>query len=195
MKFLFLLPFVFLPRLILLAFFQVIYWEQTLKVPHHARLSNAAEDLIKGLIVSHDRRLGRTGGSEEIKNHPFFHGIDFSKPLRLQKSPYKPEIMHELDTSNFDPIEDRDDDNDSGDDNNGMDHCPSRGQHEASTDYHGFYEFTFRRFFNDSGHSLNLNNADNQFALNNFGGGTNDGGGGGGVGADGQVAGPDAVYV
>ena len=40
-------------------------------------------------------------GVEEIKAHPFFMGINWSK-LRDRKSPYIPEVKHCLDTRNFD---------------------------------------------------------------------------------------------
>ena len=126
-------------------------WEQYLRIPSHPRISPEAEDLIKGLCVSADRRLGRNKGSAEIKSHPFFRGIDFTKNLLTQPAPYKPDILHELDTSNFDAIGEDEEDFDSDDD--GWDEDVD-ARKRSGKDYHGFYEFTFRRFFDDGGHPL-----------------------------------------
>lgn len=119
---------------------QVIHWEQFLSIPRSAGLSQEAKDLILSLCTSHDARIG-ANGTEEIKQHAFFQSVDFSSSLRSREAPYKPSILFDTDTSNFDPIDPdklrNDDDNNEDDDNN---------------DYHGFYEFTFRRFFDDAGH-------------------------------------------
>lgn len=41
-------------------------------------------------------------GADEIKAHRFFKGIDWTKLARKEISaPFKPNIQHELDTSNF----------------------------------------------------------------------------------------------
>jgi hypothetical protein len=73
----------------------------------------------------------------------FFKNIDFSSSLRSREAPYKPSILYDTDTSNFDPIDPdklrNDDDKMTEEDDN-------------NRDYHGFYEFTFRRFFDDGGH-------------------------------------------
>jgi len=41
---------------------------------------------------------------EEIKAHPFFTGINWSK-LRERKSPFIPDVKNNWDTQNFDPYE------------------------------------------------------------------------------------------
>lgn len=46
-------------------------------IPPEANLSPAATDILKRLITDSDNRLGRNG-AEEIKNHPFFEGMDWS---------------------------------------------------------------------------------------------------------------------
>ncbi|TRY76378.1 hypothetical protein TCAL_03849 [Tigriopus californicus] len=163
----------------------VIKWEQTLNIPRVPRITKEAEDLIKGLCVNADRRLGREGGSADIKHHPFFHGIDFSRPLRNQKAPYKPDILHELDTSNFDPI-DEDGSSRSEDESNDGDDPHRNGK--SKKDYHGFYEFTFRRFFDDGGHPLPLeesggNGSSNSTATASSGGSTS------------GILPPDPIYV
>ena len=123
---------------------QVINWQAYISIPRTAGLSGEARDLILQLCTGADRRVGRNGGSEEIKNHQFFKGIDFNSQLRMKEAPHKPSIKFAEDTSNFDPIDPEklrpDDEIQSEDDNN--------------RDYHGFYEFTFRRFFDDGGHPV-----------------------------------------
>lgn len=122
--------------------FKVINWEKFMSIPRSAGLSPESRDLILSLCTSDDRRIGRNG-SDEIKTHPFFSNIDFTSLLRSGEAPYKPSIKFDTDTSNFDPIDpeklrpEEDDEND-----------------EINRDYHGFYEFTFRRFFDDHGHPV-----------------------------------------
>lgn len=124
--------------------YKVINWQSYISIPRTAGLSGEARDLILQLCTGADRRVGRNGGSEEIKNHQFFKGIDFNSQLRMKEAPHKPSIKFAEDTSNFDPIDPEklrpDDEIQSEDDNN--------------RDYHGFYEFTFRRFFDDGGHPV-----------------------------------------
>ena len=119
-------------------------WRETLHIPQ-GFISLEAEDLIRGLCTDASARLGNGTGAEDIKRHPFLNGVDFSKSLRLQRAPWKPEILHETDTSNFDPIDPSRLMNDNSDSEN-----------EESKNSHGFYEFTFRRFFDDGGHPLPL---------------------------------------
>jgi len=123
--------------------FKVINWEQYMAIPRSAGLSQESRDLIMSLCTSADRRIGRNG-SDEIKTHPYFNDIDFNTQLRTRVAPYKPSIKFDTDTSNFDPIDPEklrpDEESNSDDENN--------------RDYHGFYEFTFRRFFDDGGHPV-----------------------------------------
>jgi len=119
---------------------QVINWEKTLHIPPQAELSREATDLIRRLCASADKRLGKS--VDEVKSHDFFKGIDFAD-MRKQKAPYIPEIKHPTDTSNFDPVDpeklrSNDSTMSSGDDVDQNDRT-----------FHGFFEFTFRRFFDD----------------------------------------------
>nr|AAA70336.1 LATS [Drosophila melanogaster] len=119
---------------------KVINWEKTLHIPPQAELSREATDLIRRLCASADKRLGKS--VDEVKSHDFFKGIDFAD-MRKQKAPYIPEIKHPTDTSNFDPVDpeklrSNDSTMSSGDDVDQNDRT-----------FHGFFEFTFRRFFDD----------------------------------------------
>ncbi|XP_077442932.1 serine/threonine-protein kinase LATS1 [Stigmatopora argus] len=129
---------------------KVIDWKSTLHIPAPAKLSPEASDLIVNLCRSPEDRLGRNG-ADEIKAHPFFGTIDFSSDLRQQAAPYVPTIAHSTDTSNFDPVDPEklwSGDSD-GEDERGDTGCWFRnGKHPE----HAFYEFTFRRFFDDNGH-------------------------------------------
>ncbi|KAF2217932.1 hypothetical protein CERZMDRAFT_64019 [Cercospora zeae-maydis SCOH1-5] len=63
----------------------------------------AARDLLSKLLDRDaTRRLG-TNGAAEIKAHPFFHSIDWRKLLDRKYEPsFKPNVVDELDTANFD---------------------------------------------------------------------------------------------
>ena len=106
-------------------------------IPLEAKLTREASDLILRLCASSHIRLGKN--ADEVKAHPFFNGVDFKTDLRQQKAPYIPKIEHPTDTSNFDPIDPdkiRNSTSDSFDFNS-----------DTGKSFHGFYEFTFRRFF------------------------------------------------
>nr|BAC26704.1 unnamed protein product [Mus musculus] len=83
---------------------KVINWESTLHIPTQVRLSAEARDLITKLCCAADCRLGRDG-ADDLKAHPFFNTIDFSRDIRKQPAPYVPTISHPMDTSNFDPVD------------------------------------------------------------------------------------------
>ncbi|KAK3112721.1 Serine/threonine-protein kinase [Teratosphaeriaceae sp. CCFEE 6253] len=63
----------------------------------------AARDLLTRLLDRDaSRRLG-SAGAAEIKAHPFFHSIDWRKLLDRKYEPsFKPSVMDERDTANFD---------------------------------------------------------------------------------------------
>ncbi|RWS31454.1 serine/threonine-protein kinase LATS1-like protein [Leptotrombidium deliense] len=130
---------------------KVIHWKSSLKIPKEAGLSPSAIDLILKLCCGPEERLGRNG-AEEIKAHPFFESIDFDGGLRKQAAPFIPPIRHPTDTSNFDPIDPERLHNSKTngahpyDDNQNSDRYEN-GKHPE----HAFFEFTFRRFFDDGG--------------------------------------------
>lgn len=128
---------------------KVINWENTLHIPTQVKLSPEARDLITKLCCAADHRLGRNG-ADDLKAHPFFGTIDFSGDIRKQPAPYVPKISHPMDTSNFDPVdEDSPWNNASEDSTKAWDTLTSPSNKHPE---HAFYEFTFRRFFDDNGY-------------------------------------------
>ncbi|XP_071777443.1 serine/threonine-protein kinase LATS1 isoform X1 [Centroberyx gerrardi] len=130
---------------------KVINWQSTLHIPPQAKLSPEASDLIIKLCRGPEDRLGKDG-ADEIKAQPFFRTIDFSSDLRQQAAPYVPTIAHCTDTSNFDPVDPdklwSSDNEGEGNHNDTLNGWFRNGKHPE----HAFYEFTFRRFFDDNGH-------------------------------------------
>lgn len=134
----------------------MIHWEKTLKIPAIAKLSKESADLILNLCKGESERLGKN--VEDIKNHPFFRATDWSVDLRSQKAPHEPKIIHATDTSNFDEI-----DPEQLRDSN----CEGEDSFSEFIDskplwHHGFFEFTFRRFFDDEAdYKISLDNSEN----------------------------------
>jgi len=79
---------------------KILNWKRTLIIPHEMNLSTAASDLIKRLACNPEQRLGKNG-VDEIKNHPFFLGINWTN-IRGTTSPNVPQLTSETDVSNFD---------------------------------------------------------------------------------------------
>lgn len=82
---------------------KILNWKKTLAIPREAGLSKETSDLIKRLVCDANERLG-SRGAQEIKNHPFFKGIQW-ETLRDSKAPWIPKLSSEIDTSNFDKYE------------------------------------------------------------------------------------------
>uniref|UniRef100_A0A0L8GU42 non-specific serine/threonine protein kinase n=3 Tax=Octopus bimaculoides TaxID=37653 RepID=A0A0L8GU42_OCTBM len=118
--------------------YKVINWHEHLHVPFK-KLSSASTDLMLSLLTDPSQRLGRNG-ADEIKHHAFFDGLSFNG-LRQQPAPYAPTILYPTDTSNFDPV-----------DLDKLQKDNNDGHHSQLPPEHGFFEFTFRRFFDDGGH-------------------------------------------
>ena len=111
-------------------------------MPPAAKLSREGADLILRLCSSSEHRLGKN--ADEVKAHPFFNGIDFSDDIRKRAAPYIPKIEHPTDTSNFDPVDPDKLRNSSSDSNKSGEECM-----DTAKPFHGFFEFTFRRFFDN----------------------------------------------
>ena len=77
----------------------------TLKFPSY--LSENARSLLDGLFTKiPEKRLGGSAeDAQEIKNHPWFEGVDWDALLEKRvKPPFVPKIDGDIDVSNFDPV-------------------------------------------------------------------------------------------
>ena len=83
--------------------YKVLNWKKFFKIPSKIKISSEAEDLILKLINSPNKRLGKNG-SDEIKKHPFFKGLDWEN-IRKTKPPFIPDIKNEYDTKYFENFE------------------------------------------------------------------------------------------
>uniref|UniRef100_F6Z0T1 non-specific serine/threonine protein kinase n=1 Tax=Ciona intestinalis TaxID=7719 RepID=F6Z0T1_CIOIN len=126
---------------------KVINYKKSLRIPHHAQLAPQTEDIIRRFCCDQGARIGCKGGAEEVKKHEFFAGITWEK-LRQMKAPYIPEIKFSEDTSNFDLPP-------GGDSffNVGKEATLNNGTLKLGPGEHAFFEFTFRRFFDEDGHA------------------------------------------
>lgn len=79
---------------------KIVNWQESLVIPEDIHLSPEAEDLIRSLLTSSDRRLGRHGGADEIKQHPFFRGVDWDT-IRRVDAPFIPKLRSITDTRFF----------------------------------------------------------------------------------------------
>jgi len=70
------------------------------EIPETEISVNAYDLFSKLLVVDVEKRLG-TRGVSELKEHPFFAAVDFSRELWCAESPFKPALRHPEDTSNF----------------------------------------------------------------------------------------------
>jgi serine/threonine protein kinase len=70
---------------------KIVKWKQHFSIPLDANLSLEAENLIRKLVTTAETRLGYNG-SEEIKKHPFFKGLNWEN-LRNSKAPFLPEVI------------------------------------------------------------------------------------------------------
>jgi len=79
-----------------------------IQFPQHKRggISKECKDLLKTLLLRDPKkRLGSSGGAEDIKDHPFFKGVKWQL-VRNQNPPIIPQLKHALDTSYFRPVKD-----------------------------------------------------------------------------------------
>ena len=81
---------------------KVLNYNNYLIFPDKYNISDNAKDLIKKLITNSDNRLGKNG-SEEIKSHPFFKGINWNK-IKCMKPPFIPNLKNDTDIKYFEKI-------------------------------------------------------------------------------------------
>ncbi|CAA2978158.1 serine threonine- kinase tricorner-like [Olea europaea subsp. europaea] len=82
---------------------KIVNWRTHLKFPEEAKLTSEAKDLIGKLLCNVDQRFG-SNGSDEIKDHPWFEGIDWDRIFHMEAA-FIPEVNDELDTQNFEKFE------------------------------------------------------------------------------------------
>ena len=83
---------------------KILHWKKTLTIPPEVNLSPEATDILKRFMCDADDRLG-TKGTAEIKNHPFFRGLDWDGLRAQAKSRYAPKVGDEVDCTRFDKFE------------------------------------------------------------------------------------------
>ncbi|KAF9646002.1 kinase-like protein [Thelephora ganbajun] len=113
---------------------KIINWSHYLVIPDDVHLSREAEDLIRRLITSPDRR----SSVEQIKKHPFFYGVDWVS-IRNIEAPFIPRLRSITDTSYFPTDE--------------LDQVPDEPVGGDTTGAHkelAFLGYTFKRFTNSS---------------------------------------------
>lgn len=67
------------------------------------KVGKTARDLIEKLFVSNPKKRLGYNSADEVKNHPFFKGIDFDKVLRKEyKPPFIPKLKNDTDLRYFD---------------------------------------------------------------------------------------------
>lgn len=114
---------------------KVMNWRETLIFPPEVPISNEARDFIQRFCCEAERRIGNSGGVEEIKQHPFFKGVDWDH-IRERPAAIPVEVKSIDDTSNFDDFPDVDL------------KIPSAPVKEGETTYKDwvFINYTFKRF-------------------------------------------------
>lgn len=78
-----------------------------LQFPPGSTASPEARDLIRGLLLRDPaKRLGsKDDGAQEIKNHPFFAGVDWEALEKLEiEPPFRPMVRGDTDIGNFDTV-------------------------------------------------------------------------------------------
>uniref|UniRef100_A0A7N8X395 Rho-associated protein kinase 1 n=1 Tax=Mastacembelus armatus TaxID=205130 RepID=A0A7N8X395_9TELE len=84
---------------------KIMNHKNALTFPDDSDISNDAKNLICAFLTDREVRLGRNG-VEEIKRHPFFKNDQWTwENIRETAAPVVPELSSDIDTSNFDEIE------------------------------------------------------------------------------------------
>ncbi|XP_028252576.1 rho-associated protein kinase 2-like isoform X3 [Parambassis ranga] len=85
---------------------KIMNHQNSLVFPDDVEMSRDAKDLICAFLTDRKVRLGRSG-VDEIKCHPFFKNDQWTfENIRDTVAPVVPELKGDIDTSNFDDIED-----------------------------------------------------------------------------------------
>lgn len=114
---------------------KIVRWREFLDFPEDIKLSDNAIDLIKKLLCDAKDRFKDLS---DIKNHPFFNGIDW-KDIHKEQAPFIPNLKDEFDHSYFDKL---------GDDKNFEVNVSTEGKKHRnlfSNENHVFYGYTFNK--------------------------------------------------
>ncbi|XP_076021402.1 rho-associated protein kinase 2-like isoform X2 [Genypterus blacodes] len=85
---------------------KIMNHKKSLDFPKDVEMSQDAKDLICAFLTDREVRLGRTA-VDEIKCHPFFKNDQWTfDTIRESVAPVVPELNSDIDTTNFDEIED-----------------------------------------------------------------------------------------
>ncbi|KAI7824912.1 AGC/NDR/NDR protein kinase [Kickxella alabastrina] len=79
---------------------KIMHWREALVFPDDVRLSPESIHLIRSLLCDQQNRLGRNG-AWELKQHPFFSGVDWSSLRTRTRPPWIPPLSSITDTSHF----------------------------------------------------------------------------------------------
>ncbi|KAJ2783076.1 Serine/threonine-protein kinase [Coemansia javaensis] len=79
---------------------KIMHWRETLVFPSDVRLSPESVHLIRSLLCDQQHRLGRNG-AWELKQHPFFNGVDWASLRTRTRPPWIPPLESITDTSHF----------------------------------------------------------------------------------------------
>lgn len=79
---------------------KIVDWPRHLHFPPEQKLSPDTEEFVRALINDSSHRLGTIGGATEIKQHPYFHGVDWIG-LRKIQAPFRPRLVSATDTQYF----------------------------------------------------------------------------------------------
>uniref|UniRef100_A0A8C9U9Z1 Rho-associated protein kinase 1 n=1 Tax=Scleropages formosus TaxID=113540 RepID=A0A8C9U9Z1_SCLFO len=84
---------------------KIMNHKNALTFPEDSEISKDAKNLICAFLTDREVRLGRNG-VDEIKRHPFFKNDQWTwDNIRETAAPVVPELSSDIDTSNFDDIE------------------------------------------------------------------------------------------
>ncbi|GAA6070031.1 rho-associated protein kinase 1 [Tachysurus ichikawai] len=84
---------------------KIMNHKNALTFPDDSNISKDAKSLICAFLTDREVRLGRNG-VDEIKRHPFFKNDQWTwENIRETAAPVVPELSSDIDTSNFDDIE------------------------------------------------------------------------------------------
>lgn len=84
---------------------KVMNWRETLTFPPEVPISEEAKETVLRFCMESDKRLGSSRGIEELRNAPFFNGVDWDH-MRERPAAIPVDVKSIDDTSNFDEFPD-----------------------------------------------------------------------------------------